>query len=242
MLGLGLIEESDKRPDPELDPSRRSYYRLTGLGRRLLAGEVERVTGLVERNGPQQGQGNPWPALELDPTYAGSPRDEIAVTADNMNYAGPCAELAELWMYVGKYDEAESRLRRALVIYPDVPNALLNLGITLNYLRRYADAVEPLSKLLRLRPHWLSPHVYLGIALLETGQPAEAQMHLECATCSGGRVQALAYLYSGKLYAQRGEVEKTAAAWKTYLEKDPDSPNARRVRELLSELGRPPEP
>jgi len=90
-------EESDKRPDPELDPSQRTYYRLTGLGRRLLAAEVERVACLAERNNPQQREGKPWPVLELDPKYA-----------------GPCAVLAQLWMYVGKYDEAESLLRRAL--------------------------------------------------------------------------------------------------------------------------------
>ena len=32
MLKSGLIEESDERPDPEMDDQRRRYYRLTGLG------------------------------------------------------------------------------------------------------------------------------------------------------------------------------------------------------------------
>ena len=43
MLKAGLVEESDERPDPELDDERRRYYRLTGLGGRVLDAEVSRM-------------------------------------------------------------------------------------------------------------------------------------------------------------------------------------------------------
>src|SRR3970282_1834957 len=36
MLADGWIEESDERPDPELDDERRAYYRLTDLGGKLV--------------------------------------------------------------------------------------------------------------------------------------------------------------------------------------------------------------
>jgi DNA-binding PadR family transcriptional regulator len=42
-----LIEESEERPAPELDDARRRYYRLTRLGRRVLAAESERLEDLV---------------------------------------------------------------------------------------------------------------------------------------------------------------------------------------------------
>lgn len=42
-----LIEESEERPAPELDDARRRYYRLTKLGRRVLAAESERLEYLV---------------------------------------------------------------------------------------------------------------------------------------------------------------------------------------------------
>jgi DNA-binding PadR family transcriptional regulator len=42
-----LIEESARRPAPELDDARRRYYRLTYLGRRVLAAESERLEDLV---------------------------------------------------------------------------------------------------------------------------------------------------------------------------------------------------
>ena len=48
MLHDGLIAEADERPDPELDDSRRRYYELTDLGRRVLRAEAERLARLVE--------------------------------------------------------------------------------------------------------------------------------------------------------------------------------------------------
>ena len=42
-----LIAESDRRPSPDEDDARRRYYRLTSLGRRVLAAESERLEDLV---------------------------------------------------------------------------------------------------------------------------------------------------------------------------------------------------
>jgi DNA-binding PadR family transcriptional regulator len=47
LLKDGLIEESEERPDPEMDDSRRRYYRLTRLGGRVLALETKRLEDLV---------------------------------------------------------------------------------------------------------------------------------------------------------------------------------------------------
>ena len=49
MLQAELIEESDERVDPEMDdPRRRSYYRLTRLGKRILGMEAERLASQVQ--------------------------------------------------------------------------------------------------------------------------------------------------------------------------------------------------
>ena len=42
-----LIEESSDRPDADMDDQRRRYYRLTQLGRGVLAAESERLAALV---------------------------------------------------------------------------------------------------------------------------------------------------------------------------------------------------
>jgi DNA-binding PadR family transcriptional regulator len=47
MLKAGMIDESDERPDPELDDQRRRYYILTGLGQRVLIAEAQRLSDQV---------------------------------------------------------------------------------------------------------------------------------------------------------------------------------------------------
>jgi DNA-binding PadR family transcriptional regulator len=47
MLAADLIDESDTRPDPELDDERRRYYRLTIYGRQVLRAETARLDRLV---------------------------------------------------------------------------------------------------------------------------------------------------------------------------------------------------
>ena len=58
MLEAGLINESDERPDPDLDDQRRRYYALSGLGRRVLHAEAQRLrdqAALAQRKGVLEG-------------------------------------------------------------------------------------------------------------------------------------------------------------------------------------------
>src|SRR5436305_7743340 len=55
MLDLGLIEESNERPDPHLDDERRRYYRITPLGRKVARAEVARMRDLVQLAGAKFG-------------------------------------------------------------------------------------------------------------------------------------------------------------------------------------------
>jgi DNA-binding PadR family transcriptional regulator len=48
LLEARLIVESDRRPDPELDDERRRYYRLTGLGERVVRAEALRYESLAK--------------------------------------------------------------------------------------------------------------------------------------------------------------------------------------------------
>ena len=47
MLAAGQVEESDTRPDPQLDDERRRYYRITPLGRQALTTETGRLAQLL---------------------------------------------------------------------------------------------------------------------------------------------------------------------------------------------------
>jgi DNA-binding PadR family transcriptional regulator len=47
LLDDGLIEESDRRPAPDLDDERRRYYRLTKFGREVAEAETARLEAVV---------------------------------------------------------------------------------------------------------------------------------------------------------------------------------------------------
>jgi len=47
MLDAGLVKESDKRVDPEMDDERRIYYQITGVGVKALEAELERYRRIV---------------------------------------------------------------------------------------------------------------------------------------------------------------------------------------------------
>jgi DNA-binding PadR family transcriptional regulator len=47
MLDSGLVKESDKRVDPEMDDERRIYYQLTGVGQKALQAELDRYKHIV---------------------------------------------------------------------------------------------------------------------------------------------------------------------------------------------------
>lgn len=54
MLDAGLVKESDKRVDPEMDDERRIYYQITTPGKKALEAELDRYKHIVsvakERN------------------------------------------------------------------------------------------------------------------------------------------------------------------------------------------------
>lgn len=47
MMDAGLIRETDKKIDPEMDDERRVYYKITNLGKKALAAELERYNEVV---------------------------------------------------------------------------------------------------------------------------------------------------------------------------------------------------
>ncbi len=48
LLADGLVAESQRRPAADADDERRRYYRITALGRRVIAADAERMAALAE--------------------------------------------------------------------------------------------------------------------------------------------------------------------------------------------------
>ena len=54
MIQAGLVRESDKKIDPQMDDERRIYYKITSLGQSALAAELQRYREVVAVANHQQ--------------------------------------------------------------------------------------------------------------------------------------------------------------------------------------------
>src|SRR5579871_1342655 len=87
------------------------------------------------------------------------------------------SEQAENWLQAGKLcferddlARAESAYRKALALRPHHAETLANLGLTLHFLRRSAEAHTTLLECLRLKPDYPEALNALGLGYRETGQ------------------------------------------------------------------------
>lgn len=53
MISAGLIAESNKKIDPQMNDERRIYYKITASGRKALSGELDRYSRVVAIAGKQ---------------------------------------------------------------------------------------------------------------------------------------------------------------------------------------------
>lgn len=67
LLEKGIIEETEERPDLEMNDERRRYYRLSDFGLRVLSAEAERM----ERNVAQARAKQLLPGEALNPARGG---------------------------------------------------------------------------------------------------------------------------------------------------------------------------
>ncbi len=98
----------------------------------------------------------------------------------------------------GRYKEAEVRYRRALEYQPDFPEALFNLGLSLERLERGREACMAFDRAAGLRPSFYEAHREAALCGLRTGAPREeALRHLRAALSlrpdapEAGRLRAL---------------------------------------------------
>lgn len=72
LLEKGIIEETDERPDPELNDERRRYYRLSDFGLKVLSAEAERLERMVRQaQAKQLLQGKPLHSRGYSPLWGG---------------------------------------------------------------------------------------------------------------------------------------------------------------------------
>src|SRR5690606_18347544 len=89
------------------------------------------------------------------------------------------AEKAQRYFEAGMWDKALASLRRALSVHPENADWLFGMGLTLDALDRYEEAIIAYERALSIRGDDVGLLLHLAGDLLRTDQPRRAIEKLE---------------------------------------------------------------
>ena len=145
-------------------------------------------------------------------------------------------ELGVQYQKIGELEKANEALVTALKISPTSFAPLVNQGIVLVRLKRYADAEVVLRDALKENEKSAIAHFYLGRALAYLGRFDDAEKELNSAVTLGGDQMKEAYRYLGAIYHAKGDTPRAIAQLETYLRIAPKAEDADAVRQLIKQL------
>ena len=147
-------------------------------------------------------------------------------------------------MHQEKYDEALRVFQAVLVKQPDNSLARINIGYISYKKKSFAEAIEHLSRAIRLdndRKATLYAHFYLGLVYLERDMFEDAQTFFE-KTITLGPNLIEAYYELGRAFWFNGQQEEARQAWKRGLETNKFNPWGKKCAEVLQVVAEGGEP
>lgn len=181
--------------------------------------EFERASAAVAENKPTEAMIHLRQAIAIYPRYLKA-RNDLG------------AQLLEQ----GKLDEAADELRLAVEIDSKAFNPHLNLGIVLVRQHKFAEAGAILAEAVALNAGSPAARLYNGLALEGLKDFEAAERELKAAFELGSTPYAVALFHLGLVLMSKGERERAAAAFESYLREAPQGANAREAAALLRTL------
>ena len=142
-------------------------------------------------------------------------------------------EIGVQYMKLNDYQKADQALQAALKINAKAFMPLLNRGLVLVTLRRFADAEPLLKEAVRMKNDSAVGHYFLGQAVANLGNFDEAERELLKAVELGGKEMKEAHRLLAIIYGSRGDKPKTVAELETYLQLNPTTPDAEQLRNII---------
>jgi Flp pilus assembly protein TadD len=145
-------------------------------------------------------------------------------------------DLGAQYLKLKRLDEAATIFREVLAKNPRYFNSRFNLGLVLIEQKRNLEAIAQLNQAIAIDSSRPAAHLWLGVTLMQIGDPATAELELSVALITGGPDYAVSHYYLAQLYMQRKDTAAAAGSLKAYLEAAPKGEFAREARQLLKEL------
>jgi Tetratricopeptide repeat len=138
--------------------------------------------------------------------------------------------MGTLYLTQDKAGEAEKAYLSAIGARPTFTLALLNLGKLRGKQKRFADAVEPLTKAVEVQPENGEANFLLGEAYLQLKMGSKALPYLNEAARLG---QLDAHLRLAWLYNAAGYKDRAALEYEQFLAKKKDYPDRKKLEEYV---------
>jgi tetratricopeptide (TPR) repeat protein len=153
------------------------------------------------------------------------------------DYIAARNDLGAQYLKLKRLDEAEESFNTVLQVDPRNFNAKFNRGLVRIERRDYPDAITQLNEAIATDSGRAVAHLWLGFALLETGDLAGAERELTKALVMGGAECTASHYHLARIYLNRGDVRGAERSLRAYLEESPNGEYAKEARQLLERPG-----
>lgn len=140
----------------------------------------------------------------------------------------------------GQYEPAVAPLEKAIQVNPRSQDSYYALGVAQYQLKKLPESAETLRQMVKLDPQ--SPNVpyaryYLGMALVKTGKPAEAEAELKQAYEQGRtNIPTDVHMALAQIYGNSKRYKEAAAQLELFLKETPDARDRDKIQGLIKQL------
>jgi tetratricopeptide (TPR) repeat protein len=145
-------------------------------------------------------------------------------------------DLGAQYLKLKRLDEAEKLFQGVLEADPKNFNAKFNLGLVRIERKNYLDAISELKQAKVIDSTRPVASLWLGFALLESGDLASAETELIKALVMGGGECVAAHYHLARIYLARGDTAEALRAVQAYLGDAPKGEYVKEARQLEAQI------
>jgi Flp pilus assembly protein TadD len=167
----------------------------------------------------------------------------VMLTTEFPNFMLGFNELGVEYMKTGQFDKSETALQTAQKLEPEAFAPMLNRGLLLVTMKRWAEAETVLLSAKKQNAQSGPLRYLLGQAQANLGKFDEAEKELSAAVSMGGKEMIEAHRILAIIYNSRGDRKRAVTELETYLNGNPTTPDAEQLKKVLEQWkGTPAQP
>ena len=145
-------------------------------------------------------------------------------------------DLGAQYLKLKRLDEAEKLFQAVLEADPKNFNAKFNLGLVRVERKDYLAAISELRQAIVIDSTRPLANLWLGVALMESGDSASAERELTKALIMGGSECVAAHYHLARIYLGRGDRTEALRAVQAYLQDAPKGEYVTEARQLENQI------